>query len=637
MNETRKIGVQHRRASFASNSFDSEARTIQVVWTTGAQVRRYSWSRDEEFDEELVTSPSAIRIDRLNNSAPFLADHRAHMLDAILGVVVPGSARIEKGQGTATIRLSERPEVAGIVGDIQSGVIRNVSVGYRVHRFERVAAADRKDGGTLPLMRAVDWEPLEISAVAVGADAAAQVRGEMNDLAPVIIVERKRSMDGPTTTAGPAPDGNLGSSPAADEIRTICERHGLDPAFRDQLIRDGVSLDQARTLILDRLVETDPVQRTVEPSPRNPVDQRAEYRDAMMAAIVAQVTGERNPPPRARHFIGMTFPEMAAECLRNAGLPVPSGGPGRVVEAALGRSGFGAARGVGYHSTSDFPAVLTGAFNSILRAEYGAASSGLLRTALPRDLPNFQPVTAAALGGDLRLLQVPESAEITYGTLDDSAEKIVLASYARIVALTRQALVNDHLGAFDRLPRLLATGAAETIAAVLVGLLEGGGGAGPVLADGTRLFHTNRGNLMTGAAISVASIGLAVAALRRQRGLGGEAINVQPAFLVVPPELEAVALQSVAEISPASANDANPFSGKLEVVVEPRLADAKRWYLAAAPGRPESLIAAYLDGNRGPMLDSRMGFEVDGIEFRCRLDFGAAFVDWRGWITNPGP
>lgn len=444
-------------------------------------------------------------------------------------------------------------------------------------------------------MRAVDWEPLEISAVAVGADAAAQVRGEMNDLAPVIIVERKQSMDGPTTTAGPAPDGNLGSSPAADEIRTV------------------------------------------EPAPRNPVDQRAEQRDAIAAAIVARVRNDRSPPPQIRHFIGMTIPEMAAECLRTAGLPVPSGGPGRVVEAALGvRSGFGAARGVGYHSTSDFPAVLNGAFNSSLRAEYEVASSGLLRAALLRDVPNFQPVTAAALGGDPRLLKVPEFAEITYGTLNDSAEKIVLASYARIVALTRQALVNDHLGAFDRLPRMLATGAAETVAAVLVGLLEAGSGAGPTMADGTRLFHANRGNIMTGAAISVASIGHGVAALRRQRGLGGEAINVQPAFLVVPPELEAVALQSVAEISPASANDANPFSGKLEVVVEPRLADAKRWYLAAAPGRPESLVAAYLDGNRGPMLDSRMGFEVDGMEFRCRLDFGAAFVDWRGWVTNPG-
>ena len=33
-------------------SVDETARTFEVLWTTGAQVRRYSWSRDEEFDEE---------------------------------------------------------------------------------------------------------------------------------------------------------------------------------------------------------------------------------------------------------------------------------------------------------------------------------------------------------------------------------------------------------------------------------------------------------------------------------------------------------------------------------------------------------------------------------------------------------
>lgn len=67
-----------------------------------------------------------------------------------------------------------------------------------------------------------------------------------------------------------------------------------------------------------------------------------------------------------------------------------------------------------------------------------------------------------------------------------------------------------------------------------------------------------------------------------------------------------------------------------------RVASTTRWYIASAPGRPASLVAAYLEGNRAPVLDSRQGFEVDGMEFRCRLDFGAAFLDWRGWITNPG-
>ncbi|WP_245542173.1 hypothetical protein [Rubellimicrobium thermophilum] len=35
-------------------------------------------------------------------------------------------------------------------------------------------------------------------------------------------------------------------------------------------------------------------------------------------------------------------------------------------------------------------------------------------------------------------------------------------------------------------------------------------------------------------------------------------------------------------------------------------------------------------------VETRAGFEVDGIEVRARLDFGAGWVDWRSWVRNPG-
>ena len=162
-------------------SVDEAARTSEVLWTTGAQVRRYSWARDEEFDEELLVTPGAMRLERLNGGAPFLNSHASWSLRSILGVVEEGSIRIENGEAFARIRLSERDEVEDIWRDIRSGIIRNVSVGYRVHRFERVAKADRTDGGTRALYRAVDWEPLEISAVAIGADASAGIRSEPGD------------------------------------------------------------------------------------------------------------------------------------------------------------------------------------------------------------------------------------------------------------------------------------------------------------------------------------------------------------------------------------------------------------------------------------------------------------------------
>lgn len=121
--------------------------------------------------------------------------------------------------------------------------------------------------------------------------------------------------------------------------------------------------------------------------------------------------------------------------------------------------------------------------------------------------------------------------------------------------------------------------------------------------------------------------------MRRQRGVDGVTlINVRPRFLVTPAELETVAQKTLAEITPAATDDANVFSNALTLIVDPRLDDVSedRWYLCSDPGLAPVLQYAYLDGADGPQIESRNGFDVDGVEVRCRLDFGAGAVDYRG-------
>lgn len=74
----------------------------------------------------------------------------------------------------------------------------------------------------------------------------------------------------------------------------------------------------------------------------------------------------------------------------------------------------------------------------------------------------------------------------------------------------------------------------------------------------------------------------------------------------------------------------NPF-GKLVLLVEPRLSVAKRWYVVADPASAEGLEYAYLEGAPGPQIETRAGFEVDGVQTRIRLDFGAGWTDHRAW------
>lgn len=49
-----------------------------------------------------------------------------------------------------------------------------------------------------------------------------------------------------------------------------------------------------------------------------------------------------------------------------------------------------------------------------------------------------------------------------------------------------------------------------------------------------------------------------------------------------------------------------------------------------------ALEVAFLDGNQAPYLELQNGFSVDGSQWKVRLDYGVAAVDWRGAVTNAG-
>ena len=185
-----ELGRVLRAANLAENSFDEAANTVDVIWSTGASVARYDYRSGRPYNEVLSMDPDAVRLDRLNVGAPFLNTHNDMSLGQVLGSVVPGSARIDGGRGLAKIQLTRRADAAGVVQDIRDGVIRNISVGYRLHRVDKMDM-----GEDMPMTwNVVDWEPMEISAVPVPADAGAQVRGEKpGEVFPCVFTRSGRS------------------------------------------------------------------------------------------------------------------------------------------------------------------------------------------------------------------------------------------------------------------------------------------------------------------------------------------------------------------------------------------------------------------------------------------------------------
>jgi hypothetical protein len=152
---------------------NKDARTVDLIFSTGASVDRMDYWSGKRYIEKLSMDPAHVRLDRLNAGAPLLDAHSAYSVGDVLGAIQPQSARIEKGKGVATVRFSKRDAVEPIFQDVVDGIIRNVSVGYRVYKFVEDTP---KDGGT-PTRTAIDWEPFEISMVPMPADVGARVRG----------------------------------------------------------------------------------------------------------------------------------------------------------------------------------------------------------------------------------------------------------------------------------------------------------------------------------------------------------------------------------------------------------------------------------------------------------------------------
>ncbi len=155
----------------AIGAVNEDDRTVELVFSTGADVLRYDWMTGQRYIERLSMDPKNIRLQRLNSGAPLLDSHSAFSIGHQMGVVVDGSAAVDGKKGTARVRFSKRGDVEPFYQDVRDKIIRNVSVGYRVHRFEETQGKNE-----LPIRLATDWEPYEISLTPMGADNGAKMR-----------------------------------------------------------------------------------------------------------------------------------------------------------------------------------------------------------------------------------------------------------------------------------------------------------------------------------------------------------------------------------------------------------------------------------------------------------------------------
>lgn len=445
------------------------------------------------------------------------------------------------------------------------------------------------------------------------------------------------------TRAPPAPPAPAAHSWSVDDISRINARafaFGLTPA--DAIATMGEAnvrtIEQA-TDHLQNLVATRAPTRQ-NPHVRITQDEGDTIRNAISASILLRANPSAlpaNAPERemARNYRGMSLIEVGRVFFEEAhGVRLRDMGRLEMAGTLLGLNAN--IRAPGMHSTSDFASLLANVASKRLRDAYAAAPQTFKPWCRQSNNPDFKTKSVVQLSSAPAFKQVREGAEYTYGGLTEGVEQYALATYGRIVAITRQTLINDDLGAFDRLPTMIGRAAADLESTTVYNVLL----TNAAMSDTIALFHASHGNLMTGSAIDETNLALADKAIRDQRSLANksadrEYLNLMPKYILTGNTYRIAAQKIITAVTPNATSGVNVFQNALEPITEARITGNK-WFVLADPSTVDTIEYSYLEGEEGVFVEQRIGFEVDGIQIKGRLDFAAKAIDWRGMVYNPG-
>ncbi len=585
--------------SARANSYDPETRQFEAVIATENPVPR----RDARGPYLEILPMSAFDADASTN-LPVLDSHSTKSVRDAVGRTLSIERSKTNAVLVAQIVLSSAEDVTPIGARIADGTVCGVSIGYvGTGWIERQTPQGR-------VRSPARWWLTEVTLTTNPADPAASIRAKETEM-PDVIIE--------TPPTNPTPEAL--KQPLRSEIRTLTRSLGLSGEVADDLIDSGADLTRAKAEIFDHLQtrqRATPIIRSHAQENDDPSVVRTRMADA-----VAVRMGVGEAKDEHREYLNMSLIDLAKDSLTRSG------------ETTRGMSPDEALTRAATHTTSDFPLVVSNAANKVALSSYEAARSPLIRLSRQRLLSDFKKSTSIRPGEMGRLEELAENSEIAATSSGENGETMQLATYARRFDLARNLIINDDLGMFGDVTGALGEAAAQTEADLLFATFTGN----PNLSDGTPVFDASRGNTGDGSSFNGSFDGSdldgARKAMRNFKGLDGKTlINITPKFLIVGPEIESDAERLLAEIWPATTDDAQSGMSKLTLLVEPRITDTS-WYVAADPARLACLQHGYLSSAQGVQIQRQESWNTLGLSFRAFLDFGCGWQDWRGAYFQP--
>lgn len=607
---------------------DTDSRTVELSFSSETPYGRWFGNEILCHDEE------CINLERFKNGLGTVLFN--HDRDAVVGHIE--KVWLEDNRGKALVRFDTDEQSETIFQKVQSGTLQGVSVGYAINRYEVLEDEDTKSTNghfNGPAYVVTDWEPLEISIVSVPADptvgvgrSAEEIHTSIDTQEDNTRMDQEKNLEVQEVKSEPVNTGltqeDLQKAMEQERKRTseiTAMFRDFDVEGADEAIVLGKSVEEAREMVMDQLrARNKGVSVTMGEAESDKF--RAAAQDAVLMAAGIPVA---DAAPGAQELRGYSMVEMARESLRReSGSTVNFGDNMELARAAI-------------NSTSTFPAIMSNLANKSVMVGFNEAETTYQIWAGKGSNRDFKEAARVALSEAGTLELVPEGGQFKQDSFGEASARTKVATYGKLFSLTRQAIINDDLGLFSKIATKYGSAAKRLVNKMVYAQLTGN----VKMQDNVALFDTKHGNVAgTGEALSVKAIAKAITAMRRQKGITGEAtLNITPKYLVVPPELEMTAYQivnSTAAVDGVNSGVANPYKGRFIVVADAELTDPDAWYLVADATQHDTIEVTYLNGVETPRLETRQGFDVDGIEYKVAFDCGVSALDFRGVFKNAG-
>ena len=295
-------------------------------------------------------------------------------------------------------------------------------------------------------------------------------------------------------------------------------------------------------------------------------------------------------------------------------------------------------------SSNSLPGILSDNANKFLLMGFTAVDAAWSMIAARRAVNDFKTITSYRLTGGMQFEEVGPSGELKNEQLGEESYTNRASTYGKMLALTRQDIINDDLGALTAVPTRIGRGAALKLNSVFW----------TAFMDNAAFFIAGNGNYISGATTNLASEGLrkAVETFRKMTDADGEPLATTPKFLLVPPELESIAdelytstnLNTGGSATTEKVPNRNVFAGKYQPIVTPYLSNTSytgysttAWYLLADPADIPVIEVVFLNGVEAPTVETAdADFSTLGIQMRGYFDFGVAKQDYRGGVKSKG-